>query len=178
LKTLDQYRIPFTGLKPGKHEFEFEISKLFFEEFDYSLVKNGELKVSLVLDKQETMMVADIHITGKIELTCDVCLNQFWGKSDILQRLIIKFDDEDSVSDLTDEIMVLKKNEHELDLANIFYEYITLSVPYYSRCEEQGINVSCDQSMIDKLNSLNSQDDASTDTDPRWEILKKIKNNN
>ncbi|MEH6308855.1 DUF177 domain-containing protein [Olivibacter sp. CPCC 100613] len=178
MKTLDQYRIPFTGLKPGKHEFEFEINKLFFEEFEYSLVENGDLKASVILDKQETMMVADIHITGKIELTCDVCLNHFWGKSDILQRLIVKFDDEDNVSDLTDEIMILKKNEHELDLATILYEYITLSVPHYSRCEEQGINASCDQSMIDKLNSLSNQDNTSTDADPRWEILKKIKNNN
>lgn len=124
------------------------------------------------------MMVADIRITGTIELTCDVCLNQFSSKSNILQRLIIKFDNGDGVADLGDEILVLKKNEHELDLANIFYEYINLSVPYYSRCEEQGENISCDQSMIDKLNSLANQDDTSTAEDPRWDILKKIKNNN
>ncbi|WP_134089905.1 DUF177 domain-containing protein [Olivibacter sp. XZL3] len=178
MKTLDQYRIPFTGLKPGKHEFEFEINKLFFEEFEYSLVKNGDLKASVTLDKQETMMVADIHITGMIELTCDVCLNQFWSKSDILQRLIIKFDGSDDVADSTDEILILKKNEFELDLTNILYEYINLSLPYYSRCEEQGENVSCDQSMIDKLKSLSNQESTSTNEDPRWEILKKIKNNN
>lgn len=178
MKILNQYRIPFTGLKLGKHEFEFEINKDFFEAFEYSIVKNGTLNASVILDKQETMMVAEIHITGSIELTCDVCLNQFQSQSDILERLIIKFDEHDDLAESTDEILILKKSEHELDLANIVYEYINLSVPYYNRCDEQGINTSCDPSMIDKLNSLNNQAEEPEQVDPRWDILKKIKNNN
>lgn len=178
MKILNQYRIPFTGLKLGKHEFEFEINKDFFEAFEYSIVKNGTLHVSIVLEKQEAMMIANIHITGFIELTCDVCLNQFMSKSAIAERLIVKFDGQDDVSESTDEILILKKSEHELDLANVFYEYINLSVPYYSRCDEQGINARCDQTMIEKLNSLNHQEEETEQADPRWDILKKIKNNN
>jgi len=178
LKILNQYRIPFTGLKLGKHAFEFEIDKRFFDEFEYSIVKNGNLNVSVELDKQETMMLADIHITGSIELTCDLCLNRFLSPSDIREKLIIKFSEHDDLADSTDEILILKKNEYELDLANVIYEYINLSVPLYSRCEEQGINVSCDQSMVNKLENLSNQESESSEVDPRWDILKKIKNNN
>lgn len=178
MKILNQYRIPFTGLKLGKHVFEFEIDKHFFDEFEYSIVKNGDLHVSVELDKQETMMLADIHITGSIELTCDLCLNRFRSSSDIREKLIIKFSEHTNLADSTDEILILKKNEYELDLANVIYEYINLSVPLYSRCEEQGINISCDQSMVNKLENLSNQESEPSGADPRWDILKKIKNNN
>ncbi|QNL50073.1 DUF177 domain-containing protein [Olivibacter sp. SDN3] len=177
MKILNQYRIPFTGLKLGKHEFEFEVDKHFFAEFEYSIVKDGALKVFLTLDKQETMLIADFHITGIIELTCDVCLRKFPGKTDINERLIVKFQEDDDTSDISDEILILKRNEHELDLANNIYEYINLSVPLYARCEEQGLNTACDKSMIDKLKNLSAPETRDTQTDPRWDILKKIKNN-
>ncbi|GAA4801437.1 DUF177 domain-containing protein [Olivibacter ginsenosidimutans] len=178
MKFLNQYRIPFTGLKLGKHVFEFEINADFFHEFEYSIVKQGLLKAAVILDKQETMMIVDIHITGTIELTCDICLNQFSSPTDIKERLIIKFDEHDKLSDSTDEIIVLKKNEHELDLTTVIYEYINLSVPYYSRCEEQGLNAHCDETMVNKLKNLSKEEKATEQVDPRWDILKKIKNNN
>ena len=57
MKSLQQYSIPFTGLKPGIHQFEFGVDDSFFKEFEYSLVKSGKLKVDLDLEKQETMMI-------------------------------------------------------------------------------------------------------------------------
>ena len=57
LKPLKQFSIPFTGLKIGKHQFEFEIDKSFFDAFEYSLVKEGHLKAAVELDKQETMLI-------------------------------------------------------------------------------------------------------------------------
>jgi len=62
LKSLQQYSIPFTGLKLGVHNFEFEVNDAFFGEFEYSLVKSGSLKVELELDKQETMMFLHFYI--------------------------------------------------------------------------------------------------------------------
>lgn len=175
MKFLNQYRIPFSGLKLGEHGFEFEIDSLFFNEFEYSIVKDGSLKATVLLDKQETMMIVNIHIEGTIELICDICLNQFSSPTNIEERLIVKFDEHDDLSDSTDEILVLKKNEHTLDLTDAIYEYINLSVPAYSRCEEQGLNARCDQIMVNKLRSLNEQDKSNEQVDPRWDILKHIK---
>lgn len=176
MKILNQYRILFTGLKLGKHAFEFKIDKQFFDEFEYSIVKNGLLDVQVDLEKQETMMVLDFHIIGTLELTCDVCLNQFQGKTDIKERLIVKFNEDEDVNNSTDELLVLKKGEYELDLATVIYEYINLSVPYYSRCDQQGSGESCDQLMIERLKNLSSTA-KEEQTDPRWDILKHIKNN-
>ena len=64
LKPLKQFSVPFTGLKIGKHQFDFEIDNSFFDAFEYSLLKKGNLKAEVELDKQETMLILHFHIQG------------------------------------------------------------------------------------------------------------------
>jgi hypothetical protein len=45
LKSLRNFSIPFTGLKLGKHQFEYIINDAFFDEFEYSLVKKADLNL-------------------------------------------------------------------------------------------------------------------------------------
>lgn len=176
VKYLKQYRIPFAGLKLGKHVFDFDIDRMFFDCFDYSIVKDGKLKAEVILQKQERMMIVDFHITGDIMLTCDVCLSVFPARTVIDEKLIVKFTDED-LDKSSEEILVLSRNEYELDVSVPLYEYINLAVPHYKKCSEQGENISCDALMIAKLNGLAAQQEAKQETDPRWEALKNIKNN-
>ena len=176
---MKRYRIPFSGLSVGKHLFDFEIDRKFFDCFEYSLVKDGELKVAVELHRQENMLVVNFHINGVIGLTCDVCLSDFPGNISIEERLIVKFTEED-VDDSTEEILVLSKNEYELDIAGLLYEYINLAVPHYKKCSEQGEGIECDQEMIAKLNMFAPQEPQSgteETTDPRWEALKHLRNN-
>ncbi|TZF85585.1 DUF177 domain-containing protein (plasmid) [Pedobacter sp. BS3] len=174
MKSLKQYHIPFTGLKTGKHQFDFDVDELFFNEFEYSLVKKGRLKVNLDLDKQATMLILDFSIAGEIYLSCDVCLADFPTPVNITERQIVKFGEEDI--DETEEIMVLNRNEHEIDVSGLIYEFINLATPYISRCENEGKTPWCDMEMVEKLKAL-SEKEAINTGDPRWEALKKIKNN-
>lgn len=174
MKSLQEYRIPFTGLKTGKHQFEFDIDERFFNEFEYSLVKRGSLKADLELDKQETMIVLQFTITGNIFLNCDICLSDFPVPVEIHEREIVTFKDE-GVEENTDEIIVLGKNDHEIDVSPLIYEYVNLAVPYFHRCKNPGDTEWCDQEMIRKLKelSLNSAEEEQQNADPRWEALKK-----
>ncbi len=176
MKFLKQYSIPFTGLKNDQHEFQFEIDKRFFDEFDYSMVKDGALKVIVKLEKQETMMILNFNIEGHISLNCNLCLNNYPEKTVINERIIVKFDDED-INQTTEEILVLSKSDYELDIAPLLYEYINLAVPINSRCENPGNEAFCDKEMISKIESLSNAEEKENQVDPRWEILKKIKNN-
>ena len=174
---LKQYRIPFTGLSLGTHDFEFDINKAFFDCYEYSIVKDGNLKAHVSLHKQENMMVLQFHITGLVMLVCDVCLSTFPAKTDIKERLIAKFTD-DGAAESSEEIIVIPKNEHEIDLAGLLYEYINVTVPHYSKCSEQGDNITCDETVLAKLNNLApEQQEKEKKTDPRWDALKKIKYN-
>jgi uncharacterized protein len=173
LKPLRTYSIPFTGLKLGKHEFDFVVDASFFKEFEYSLVKNGNLKCDVVLDKQETMIILDFHIYGTVELVCDRCLSEYNQPVDIHEQQIAKFSDEEIDED--EEIIALGKNDTEIDIAGLIYEYITVAVPYITACSNEGNGRDCDKDMLDRLNQLSGGDEQEKSEDPRWDALKKLK---
>ena len=173
LKSLKTYSIPFTGLKLGKHDFDYEISSTFFDEFEYSLVKKAELKCHIEMEKQETMLILDFHIKGSIGLTCDKCLSEFPYQVDIREQQIAKFGEEDI--DDKEEIITLTKNDHEINVAGLIYEYVNVAMPFISVCSDEGKMPYCDKEMLDRLNALSAGDDQDDKDDPRWDALKNIK---
>lgn len=179
VKHLKQYRIPFSGLSTGEHNFNFEIDNAFFDCYEHSLIKKGQLQADVLLQKQENMLIVHFHIHGKITLTCDVCLSEFDSPLNFNERVIVKFSDDDWNQE-TEEVIVLPKTDYELDIAELLYEYINVQVPYYTKCSEQGIDAICDPDMLARLSgSVEPEEDTAEEekTDPRWDILKNIKNN-
>ncbi len=177
MKALKQFSIPFTGLKLGKHQFDFEIDKGFFDAYEYSLVKNGALKATLDLDKQETMLLLNFHIWGTIQLNCDKCLAEFGQPIDIKERQIIKFAEDELESDDL-EIIVLNRKESEIDVSEMIYEFINVSIPYINTCDQADTGQKCDPEMIatlEKLASGSAEQEEEKSDDPRWEALKKLK---
>ena len=176
MKSLQQYRIPYTGLKLGVHKFQFDVDDAFFNEFEYSLVKSGKLKVDLEFEKQETLLILQFRISGEIKCSCDVCLADYPFEIHIEERQIAKFTNDANLEDDTEEIIVLTKNDHEIDVSALIYEYINLAVPYISRCKDEVNTTWCDKGMIAKLDQLSGKSEQETDNaDPRWETLKNIK---
>nr|WP_294899260.1 DUF177 domain-containing protein [uncultured Pedobacter sp.] len=176
MKALKQYSIPFTGLKIGQHQFDFEVDKLFFDEFEYSLVKDGLLSVSLLLEKRETLMVLNFHIKGTVQLSCDKCLSAFPQEIETEDRLIAKFTESDDLAD-SEEVIIITKNESEVDVSSFIYEMINLAAPYISICEDPGNTLSCDLEMLKKIDELSIEKGNSEQQDPRWDILKNIRKN-
>ena len=173
MKSLRTYSIPFTGLALGRHSFDFEIDDSFFEEFEYSLVKKAALNCVVELEKQETMLILDFRISGAVKLTCDRCLAEYPETLDINEQQIAKFSDEQIDED--DEIITLGKNDHEINVAGLIYEYINVAVPFIASCGSEGETPYCDKEMLAKLQSLKSKGETNEATDPRWDALKNIK---
>ena len=173
LKSLKTYSIPFTGLKLGKHDFDYEIGNAFFDEFEYSLVKKADLQCNVELEKQETMLILNFDIKGTIGMACDKCLAEYPQSVNIHEQQIAKFSEEGIDED--EEIIVLTKNDHEINIAGLIYEYVNVAAPFMAVCSDEGNTPYCDKEMIDRLNSLSSDSDQNDKTDPRWDVLKKIK---
>ena len=132
--------------------------------------------VELELEKQETMLILQFHISGIMKLGCDVCLADYPYTVEIKERQIAKFTKEEDLEDDTEEIIVLTKNENEINVASLIYEYINLAAPYISRCDDEGNTEWCDNEMIERLDQLSGKPKEETkDVDPRWEALKNIK---
>jgi len=173
LKSLKTYSIPFTGLKLGKHNFDYVITNTFFDEFEYSLVKKADLQCKVELDKQETMLILTFHIFGTISMACDKCLAEYPQPVEIHEQQIAKFSEENI--DENEEIITLTKNDHEINIAGLIYEYVNVAAPFIAVCSDEGNTPYCDKEMIDRLNQLSGNGGDDEKTDPRWDVLKKIK---
>jgi uncharacterized protein len=173
LKSLKTYSIPFTGLKLGKHIFDYVITNAFFDEFEYSLVKKGDLQCRVEMEKQETMLILNFHINGNISMACDKCLAEYPQPVDIHEQQIAKFSEEGI--DESEEIITLTKNEHEINVAGLIYEYVNVAAPFIAVCSDEGNTPYCDKEMIARLNQLSDNSGQDEKADPRWDVLKKIK---
>ncbi|WP_428328341.1 YceD family protein [Mucilaginibacter sp.] len=173
MKSLKIFSIPFTGLKLGKHQFEFTIDDAFFNEFEYSLVKKANLKCDVELERQETMIILNFHINGTINTNCDRCLAQYPQQVDINEQQVAKFSEE--AIDEDEEIITLNKNDHEIDISGLIYEYINVALPFITVCDDEGNTPYCDKEMLESLNKLSANDGQNELTDPRWDALKKFK---
>ncbi len=168
MKALNQYTIQFSGLKPGRHDFEFEIDKKFFESIEYSEIQDGKLKVALALDKHTNMLVLDFVIAGDVNVPCDRCGEDFLLPISDKQRLIIKFGEQ--TTEVAEDVMVIPRNESELNVAHFIYEYIILALPQ-KRVHPEG---KCDKEVLKKLKKLEDETNKNKNTDPRWDGLKNI----
>jgi uncharacterized protein len=103
-------------------------------------------------------------------------LTEFDAPVSFDEKLIVKFVNEEWDNE-TDEVIILNKTDHELDIANLLYEYINVQVPYYAKCTEQGVNITCDPEMLAKISTEEGIEIEEENIDPRWAALKNIKNN-
>jgi len=170
-----RYTIPLSGLKEGRHTIDFEIDKEFFEQFEESEVKEGSLIANIVMDKRSSHSDLLIRISGNVKICCDRCLEMFFHPVVCENRLLVKFGK--TIEDIDPDILSLPVGEHELDLQQHIYEFILLALPIkrVHPNDNKGIST-CDPVMLKKLDELIV--DEEPETDPRWDELKKLMNDN
>lgn len=138
-----KFVIPFVGLKQGIHTFEFDIEDLFFESYEYSLVSSGSVKITMELDKKETMMIAQFELKGVVGTMCDRCDTPVQVSIKGSYKLIYKFGFEESEDE---NLIVLHPEEYELNVKDSIYEFITISLPTkvvhkVGECDEEMMNL-------------------------------------
>jgi len=168
---MKEFIIPFFGLKEGKHEFKFNIDRLFFEAFENSLLEDAEIEVKLELEKTSTMLTLDYRAKGKTMTFCDRCGDDFALSIKSKERIFVKFGDESF--EQTDDILVLSHDSHEIDVSHHIYEMIVLSLPNKRMHTKQS---DCNQDALERLKQFKSKEEEKDEiTDPRWDVLKKLK---
>jgi uncharacterized protein len=171
---LSQYTIPFSGLKEGKHLFEFTADYRFFAGFEQSEIEKGNLSVQIELEKRSTYMGLAFIIKGEVELICDRCLENYMQPLKSRNTLLVKFSEETIEEDA--EIIYIHPTEHQIELAQLIYEFIVLSLPIrHVHPDDNDGNSLCDPSMLKKLDEyrafVSGKDEPE---DPRWNELRKI----
>jgi len=179
MKVTNEFLIPFVGLKLGKHQFEYQINKEFFEDYDYDEFEACDIKVNIVLEKKSTMLELHFKHKGTIHVPCDLTSEMFDFPIKGKIKVIVQFGED--FNDDNEELLILPFGEHQVDVKQYIYEMIALSIPL--KKIHPGIKDGTLKSeALDKLNELkvNSKELKKTDskeeetTDPRWDQLKKL----
>ena len=159
----NEFLIPFVGLKIGKHLFDFEVGNSFFESMEYSIIEQGNVKVTLELDKKETMMIALFHAEGIINTLCDRCNTPMDLEIDGGYKLIYKFGLEEEEDEM---LVVLHPDSYQIDITNPIYELITTQLPLRVLHDEG----ECDEEMWELIQQhiVNPEDEEDLD-DEDWD---------
>jgi uncharacterized protein len=175
VKKLSEYNIAFKGLKEGNHIFNYHIDNPFFELFEKSLVDEADIDVTITFGKHTSFMSLDLDLSGIVRLTCDRCLEPYNQPVHHFITLFIKFGEEESLDG--DDVIWIHPEEYQINVAQIIYEYICLSIPlkHIHPSESKGEN-SCDPEMLKKIKEYAPHE--TQNTDKRWDQLKKLLNNN
>ncbi len=168
-----EYTIPFSGLKQGKHNFNFEIDNTFFDSFEYDDFNDANITVEVVLNKTSTMMELGFEASGSVNVDCDITSEPY--DQDILADLhiVVKFGEE--YNDEDDEILILPHGEHQMNVSQFIYEMCVLAVP--QKRVHPGIeDGSLKSEVLDKLQQLQPKvkEENKEEVDPRWDELKKL----
>ena len=177
MKKLNEFLIPFIGLKLGKHQFEYQINKAFFESFDYDEFESADIKVSVVFEKKSTMLELNFKHKGTIHVPCDLTNEMFDFPIKGKLKVIVQFGEE--YNDDNDELLILPHGEHEINISQIIYEMIALSIPF--RKVHPGVkDGTLDSEALRKLNELRVEEikeenkNTEDNIDPRWDKLKQL----
>jgi len=169
-----EFNIPFSGLKQGKHKFDYKIENKFFESFGYDEFNAAKIDLHVVLNKMSTMLELEMQAEGSVNVDCDTSGEPYDQKINGHLELVVKFGDE--FNDENDEILIIPHSEHQLNIAQYVYEMLVLAVPQ-KRIHPGVLDGTLESEALNKLEELSpkEQKDNKEDSDPRWDELKKLK---
>ena len=173
-----EFEIAFVGLKPGIHEFNYEITDKFFERFQEQDFRNCEASIKITLDKKVGFMMLKFEIGGQLTANCDRCNNEIvldlWDEFNIVVKMV---DDPEVMNEQEDDpdVYYISRGESHLNVADWIYEFINLSIPMQKVCtrnDKEGPG--CNQDALDVLKKMES-DDSEHPNNPIWKGLEKFK---
>ena len=171
-----EYEIAFVGLKPGFHEFRYQVNDKFFEEYGGQDFTNSDAHVKLLLEKNNSFMMLKFEIGGKAEVTCDRCSNelplQLFEEFNVTVKMV---ENPEVMNDQEEDpdVYYISKGESHLDVKDWIYEFINLSIPMQKTCEFENMDgPHCNPAARVLLNGMKVKEEQEN---PIWKDLKKFK---
>ncbi|EMR02724.1 YceD family protein [Cesiribacter andamanensis] len=185
-KTLELYDIDVFRLSNGEHLYEMPINDEFFSLFEWGLIEKGSGTANILLRKSETMMTVDADVNGEVELVCDRSLETFSHPVSLHEVLYIKYGETEEA--LEDDLLVITRNTQKINLAQFLYEIIGASLPMKKihpdhrrddddDPEDDGEGTLVYSSDADPSAADEEEESGDAATDPRWDILKNLRDN-
>jgi uncharacterized protein len=190
VKFVKNYDIDIIKLKEGEHDFTFKVDNEFFEHFQAEdFLKEGNLSIKVKLVKLTNLLEVNFEIDGEVVLICDRSLEEFDYPLETSEMVIYKYGSEER--EISEDVFMILPDTASINVAQLIYEFILLAIPvkkihpdYLDEMDEEDFEG--DGSLIyvsEAVSSVNDDEDDIQEenkepktVDPRWEILKKLKN--
>lgn len=178
------YKLPLKRLSLGVQEFTYHLGKDFFNDIEPLEVRGGNVDAVVSVDrKSDDIYQIEMTLKGEITIPCDRCLDDMQWAVDTSYDLSVKEGDE--YDDSVDKVLTIPSHWRELDLAPLLRDTVLLTIPIKHVHPEGG----CNAQMLERLSQHMAADEplrsGREDTgsynlgdDPRWEALRKLKDNN
>jgi len=188
-----QYNIVLKDLTDDARILEFDLDNAFFKKIDSPEVQIGNVNAKVIVQKKTSTFELKFEIDGSITIPCDRCLDNMEQAIHYKEKLLVKFGDKFSEED---EIVIVPESDGGINIAWFLYEFIVLNIPM-KHVHAPG---ECNKTMTVKLkkhithqknddddddnSALEFDDDEDdfttndTQTDPRWDSLQNITENN
>lgn len=173
-----EYEIAFVGLKPGVHEFNYEINDSFFDDYGAQDFWDCKATVKLQLEKTTNFMMLRYQIGGTVKVVCDRCNANL--PLDLFEDFTVTIKAVDNPEKMNDteedpDVYYISRGESHLNVAPMIYEFINLSVPWQKECEFENMDGPfCNPEARETLNNLRKVEEDKQN--PLWKGLDKFKN--
>jgi uncharacterized metal-binding protein YceD (DUF177 family) len=174
----EEYRIYHKKLGLGKHKQDFQITNKFFDAFEFSEVKKGEIIAKADIEVRNSAVIVKLELSGTVNVQCDVCLEYFDMKISNNVLLTFKFTETPENSYFDDEIIYISDSAEFIDLQKILYDYIILALPIKKvHPVDKNGNRTCNPEILKKLDKLSSDETKTNVKNSEiWDELKKLLN--
>ncbi|WKS95609.1 YceD family protein [Riemerella columbina] len=179
MENFKAFDISFSGLKNGKHSFEFEIDNAFFELFGTEVdFDHPKITAEVVLDKHSSFLEFFISISGQVDLVCDISGEVFSQPTQHSIKVLVKFGE--TYNELDDEVITIPSSDYQFNVAQLIYEAVILSIPMKKIAPNVEENEEY-EALLERYSPKFEEEkviENEEEMDPRWAALQKLKNKN
>jgi uncharacterized metal-binding protein YceD (DUF177 family) len=155
-----EYDIAFVGLKPGFHEFDYQVDDKFFVNYKETDFDNCEASVKVTLEKNTSFMMLKFEVGGSVSVICDRCGNKLpidlWDEFNLIVKQV-ENPEEMNDSEEDPDVFYISRTESHIHMADWIYEFVMLSVPMQRMCSEEEMGgPQCNKEILAMLKKMKS----------------------
>ena len=174
------FDIAFVGLKPGFHQFEYQVDDKFFADYKETDFENCYATIKVTLEKNTSFMMLKFEIGGSVTVICDRCGNNLpidlWDEFNLVIKQV-ENPEEMNENEEDPDIFYISRTESHIHMADWIYEFVMLSIPMQRRCSEEEMGgPQCNKEILAMLKKMNSG--TVENNHPLEKGLEKFKKNN
>ena len=192
MSKFEQYNVVLKDISNEVRMLEYDLDNVYFKKIDSPEVQKGNVKAKVTVQKKQNIFELQFSLEGSVIIPCDRCLDDMEQPIHYKEKLQVKLGEKFSEED---EIVIVPESDGGINIAWFLYEFIVLNIPI----KHVHATGECNKTMVTKLRKHithqkddddeegtalvfdDEDDDFTTDeaqTDPRWDGLKNITENN